>query len=137
MAKQAKVLKLIKKLNAPQLTETEIEKLKEYHRHHGGDIVQILGALPHCGVLVRIKDSDGTPITVINYGDGRTGYSEGDYYKFPTQAHEIALIEDWVDELNEDVAAFEREGYDEETGYEADVEYPDEAYIKDEDTEEE
>ncbi|MCM1360203.1 MAG: hypothetical protein NC183_06795, partial [Corallococcus sp.] len=110
LMENSKVKQFIRDLGTPELTAEEIEIVKAHHEYHADKQIQIVGALPHKAVFVRVVDHIGYSDSVIDVLCYEDDCSEDCFIRNATERREINFIKKWLknnlpeDELNKLIA---------------------------------
>ncbi|MCH5165085.1 MAG: hypothetical protein J1G01_01630 [Clostridiales bacterium] len=92
----SKVKEFIQSLGAPTLTEKDIANIKAHHEYHGDKQLQIVGALPHGAVFVKVVDHIGYSDSVIDLLCYDDDCSEDCFIRNASERREINFIKRWL-----------------------------------------
>lgn len=91
-----KVKQFIRRLGAAELTADEIAIIKAHHEYHGDKKIQIVGALPHRAVFVKVVDYIGYSDSVIDSLCYEDDCSEDCFIRNATERRDINFIKKWL-----------------------------------------
>jgi hypothetical protein len=99
----SKVEQFIRNLGEAELTADEIAIVKAHHEYQGDKQIQIVGALPHRAVFVKVIDHIGYSDSVIDRFCYEDDCSEDCFIRSATERREINFIKKWLkNNLSED-----------------------------------
>lgn len=92
----SKVKQFIQNLGAPEPTAEEIAIVKAHHEYHADKQIQIVGALPHRAVFVKVIDHIGYSDSVIDRLCYEDDCSEDCFIRNASERREINFIKKWL-----------------------------------------
>ena len=92
----SKVKRFIQSLGATELTAEDVAIVKAHHEYHGDRKIQIVGALPHRAVFVKVIDHIGYIDSVIDSLCYKDDCTEDCFIRNTTERREINLIKKWL-----------------------------------------
>jgi len=92
----SKLKQFIQSLGTAKLTAEEVAIVKAHHEYHGDRQIQIIGALPHKAVFVKVVDHIGYSDSVIDSLCYEDDCSEDCFIRNATERREINFIKNWL-----------------------------------------
>lgn len=92
----SKLKQFIRSLGAAELTAEEVAIVKAHHEYHCDKQIQIVGALPHRAVFVKVKDHIGYSDSVIDSLCYDDDCSEDCFIRNASERREINFIKKWL-----------------------------------------
>ncbi len=92
----SKVKQFIRRLGAEELSADDIAIVKLHHEYHGDKQIQIVGALPHRAVFVKVVDHIGYNDSVIDSLCYKADCSEDCFIRNASERREINFIKKWL-----------------------------------------